>query len=803
MKKTFSGATIIVVTLALYLLLTQFYNAPLFPEANASSRNDDWTMFRHDLNHAGYTSSDSSSNSARLLWAFPTMQAVWSSPSVVNGRVFVGCKDRNIYCLNSSNGKLIWYYSTGGEVNSSPAVDKGHVYIGSDDGYLYCLDFATGILSWKVEVGGSVRSCPAVLNDFVYIGSGNSNFFCFNASDGTTIWSYPTSYKVYSSPAVSNGIVYFACYDFYVYAINSTTGNEIWRQHTVSDIGSPSIFNGCVYTGSSIGNVCCLNASTGAKIWEYQTEDTVASSPAIAYGCVYVGSENNNVYCLNASNGNKIWETPTGYWVWSSPAIANGNVYVGSEDYNIYCLNASTGAKKWSYPTGNNVDSSPAIVNDTLYVGSHDYRIYALDISNSTVGIAPSKAIEAVQWGTIVFDAIVCAVGAMAIISVIFFIRSNRKKRRTIEERNISGNNLSWFSVHYDAICVLGILAFSSIFFVNLWRGYLWAADEQTYSQMAFHMVKNSDYLTPWAFGDYAIWAGKPPLLMWLISFAYQIFGATNFATRLWSAVFSTFSLVVIFYLGKKLYNPYVGLLSAIVLGTFTTFYSFATHAMTDGPLVFFILASLYFLILSEETKNTNLCAALSGLFFGLAFMTKQIEALLIALIIVTYLVATKRRIRFTFTKRLALFLGVAFLVFSPWLIYMNSRFGIDFWQCYFVYSTYIRTVSPIEGHAGGYLFYFYYLVNSENLLWVILLPFGAGLCAFNSVIRRSKEDILILIWMSIVLLIFTLAQTKLYWYILPALPAFAIAIGSFLYQLSKKIHFSKSTSLKDQKKNV
>jgi 4-amino-4-deoxy-L-arabinose transferase-like glycosyltransferase len=41
---------------------------------------------------------------------------------------------------------------------------------------------------------------------------------------------------------------------------------------------------------------------------------------------------------------------------------------------------------------------------------------------------------------------------------------------------------------------------------------------------------------------------------------------------------------------------------------------------------------------------------------------------------------------------------------------------------------------------------------------------------------------------MSIVLVIFTFAQTKLYWYILPAFPAFAIAISSFIYQLSKKI---------------
>ena len=72
-------------------------------------------------------------------------------------------------------------------------------------------------------------------------------------------------------------------------------------------------------------------------------------------------------------------------------------------------------------------------------------------------------------------------------------------------------------------------------------------------------MVKSGDYLTPWAFGGLAVWIGKPPLLMWLISLAYQVFGVNNFASRFWSAIFGALSLVLVFFLGKKLYNRYVG----------------------------------------------------------------------------------------------------------------------------------------------------------------------------------------------------------------------------------------------------
>ena len=271
-----------------------------------------------------------------------------------------------------------------------------------------------------------------------------------------------------------------------------------------SIISSPSVCDGYVYIGSYDGYVYGLNASTGAQIWKYQTQDSVTSSPAVAYGCVYVGSEDNNVYCLNASNGKKIWQSPTGYWVWSSPAVADGNVYVGSEDYSIYCLNASTGTKEWSYETGNFVDSSPAIANNTLYVGSDDNNIYAFALYNSTVETVPSQSTNSSAWTTIAFDVIACAVGAVIIFAIVLFVHSTRRAKRNAEATNISGQKCPWFSAHADTLCVLAILAFSTIFFVNLGSGPLWAADEQTYSQWAFHMVKSGDYLTPWAFGGIA-----------------------------------------------------------------------------------------------------------------------------------------------------------------------------------------------------------------------------------------------------------------------------------------------------------
>jgi 4-amino-4-deoxy-L-arabinose transferase-like glycosyltransferase len=352
---------------------------------------------------------------------------------------------------------------------------------------------------------------------------------------------------------------------------------------------------------------------------------------------------------------------------------------------------------------------------------------------------------------------------------------------------NISNKKVQWYQRHTDALLILGIILFSIIFYINLSRGHLWSADEQTYSQWAYHMVRTGDYITPWAFGDVSFWIVKPPLFMWLMSLSYQAFGVSNFSSRLPSALFGSLSLVLVFFLGKKLYNSYVGLLSSLLLGTFATFFSFSRHAMIDVTFTFFILASIYFFVVSEKNNKPTRYAVLSGFFFGLALMTKQLQALLIPLIIFAYLLITKRSIKFLFKKPFTLFWVAGLLLFSPWLVYMVISYGAPFWQNYFVYATVTRSVSPIEGHAGSYLFYFSYLINNEYFL-TILLPFAAGLGIFKAIFKNSKSDTLVITWMALVLLVFTFAQTKLFWYILPAFPAFAIAIGSFLYELIEKI---------------
>ena len=66
----------------------------------------------------------------QVKWKYPTGSAIVSAPAVVDGVLYFGSSDSNLYALNAATGARLWSFTTGNAVNSSPAVANGVVYVG-------------------------------------------------------------------------------------------------------------------------------------------------------------------------------------------------------------------------------------------------------------------------------------------------------------------------------------------------------------------------------------------------------------------------------------------------------------------------------------------------------------------------------------------------------------------------------------------------------------------------------------------------------------------------------------------------
>jgi outer membrane protein assembly factor BamB len=350
--------------------------------------NTNWSQFGFTpdlkrLNPYENVLNTSTVGSLDLLWSYTTGAAVPFSPAVVNGVVFVGSNDGNIYALKASTGSKVW--SNGGE--GSPAVGNGDVYVGQ--GSISALSAATGALLWSSRTNDGSVAAYTLADGVVYVGA-NDEDYAVEASDGTQVWQAHWGYADASSMAFANANVYFCTTNALVYALQSATGSgpgglPLWSAPCApgsQTSSSPAVADGVVYV-SNLGEVDALNATTGAQLWAYTTSGNGGSSPAVANGVVYDGENDNKVYALNATTGALLWSYTTGGIVTSSPAVANGVVYVGSEDNKLYALNASTGALLWSYTTGGAVESSPAVANGVVYVGSDDSNVYAFGLTGA------------------------------------------------------------------------------------------------------------------------------------------------------------------------------------------------------------------------------------------------------------------------------------------------------------------------------------------------------------------------------------------------------------------------------------
>src|SRR4029450_13478304 len=75
-----------------------------------------------------------------------------------------------------------------------------------------------------------------------------------------------------------------------------------------------------------------------------------------------------------------------------------------------------------------------------------------------------------------------------------------------------------------------------------------WDDDETFFAQGAREMYDRGDAVVPW-FND-TLFSHKPPFMYWLMMGAYSLFGVTEFAARLPSALFGIANVFLVWRLG-------------------------------------------------------------------------------------------------------------------------------------------------------------------------------------------------------------------------------------------------------------
>ena len=335
-----------------------------------------------------------------------------------------------------------------------------------------------------------------------------------------------------------------------------------------------------------------------------------------------------------------------------------------------------------------------------------------------------------------------------------------------------------------DFLLLAGFCAF--LFFYGLGAFGLLGADEPRYAQVAREMLDRHDWITPVLNGR--PWLEKPPLYYWQAMLAYSAFGVSDSAARMPSAFDATL-LVIVVYLFFRKFRRGVETDAALITASCAGIIGYARAASMDMPLTAaFAIGMLAWWAWRESGAKIYLaafymCAALGMLAKG------PVAPFLAAAVIVDL---CSRDARVAFDRSNALVPGSAPVLFGCASVVSRSadaKSGVlsrvhpatqsrPVFQQSVSPSRAILVLPSSRGCSrwcpGSFL--------SQHRLWNRCVRGGLNAQRNRpSWIMESQFGIFACCWLVVPVVFFSISQSKLPGYILPAIPAGAVLLADYL----------------------
>jgi len=340
-------------------------------------------------------------------------------------------------------------------------------------------------------------------------------------------------------------------------------------------------------------------------------------------------------------------------------------------------------------------------------------------------------------------------------------------------------------------VLMLGLLVCLS----GIWVFPLHEPDEGRYGEIALQMAQSGDWLTPRLNG--IRYFEKPPLFFWLAGLSIRLFGASEFAVRLPSVLAAFLTLAFTISLAGRLFGSRAGRLATLLLLTAPLFGTFAKLALVDMLLTACITGAIVSVFEAALDNRAPTPKQTLGFWVmsGLACLCKGPLGLGLPLLGFVFFAVWSRR--WSFLRGLVLNpIGLAaFLVTTgPWFILMEVE-NPGYLVTFLVEQNLGRMFSG--EHFQRFRPIWYYLPVLAALLspWTLFLPdvinrFVAGLSDSRkpllhdedpgtlTAVRQAHGRVLLnCLWIG-PLLLFSCAQSKLAYYLLPLFPPLCVLLA-------------------------
>ena len=309
--------------------------------------------------------------------------------------------------------------------------------------------------------------------------------------------------------------------------------------------------------------------------------------------------------------------------------------------------------------------------------------------------------------------------------------------------------------------------------------------DEPRYAWIARDMAETGDLVTPRLYGK--PWFEKPPLFYWGAALSFKLFGVSEAAARLPSAISALLATLAMAWLALRLYGAETARWLLLLLPTTVGMIGFSHAAATDMPFsATLTIAMVCAAVVLGLTRNENspiipqtpwLALLLFGFFLGLAVLAKGPAAIILSGGAVLFWAVFTKRWRDAF-RLLHPAASASFCITAlPWYI-LCARRNPDFFRIFIIEHNFRRFLTPEFQHIRPFWFY-------APVLLIAFLPWTAislwtmytGAANMWRTRRIAESTCFILCWATFCVAFFSISRSKLPGYALPALPAVVLLI--------------------------
>lgn len=332
------------------------------------------------------------------------------------------------------------------------------------------------------------------------------------------------------------------------------------------------------------------------------------------------------------------------------------------------------------------------------------------------------------------------------------------------------------------------------LFFWRLGSPALYDLDEGGYAETAREMLVLNDWITPHR--NFVRLLDKPPLLYWLTSISYRLFGISELSSRLPVAGSTIGCMLLCYWMGARLFSREAGFFSAFIFSTSAgvLILGVGRQLLPDMLFTFFITATFALLISGHaDPAKRERYTCLAWCAMALAVMTKGwIGVIFPLLAILGYGILSRETGWFRqlqWLKGGLLFLGLVL----PWhlLAELKTPGFLKFYLWDVHAGRFFHQGSlAAEDYTSFSLLSFWGVTAFWFSPWVVFLPL-AFLQGFPARLRNlaleDKASLWLWLWAGAVLAFFSLSFYRMDNYGLPAIPALSLIMGRFWAGLTAK----------------